>query len=174
MKIKSIAKLSLLASAMALTNSVSAENYYGGGINLIDYSIDEFGIDASLTTLTAKLGTKFNENLAFEGRIGFGVGDDTVEGVDVELSNYFGVYFKGGFSATEKVYPYAVLGYTRGKLKASGPGGSISSSDSDVSFGIGVDYSITNATALSFEYTNFYDKDGEELSGLNLFLSKTF
>jgi opacity protein-like surface antigen len=84
------------------------------------------------------------------------------------------VYLRGGFPVNETLYPYAVLGYTRGKIKASYGGDSISSSESDTSFGLGVDIKLNEKAAINLEYLNYIDKDGAVLDGFSIGISSTF
>lgn len=171
--------ISLLAATCLNANIALADkNYFGGSVSFVDYSETGIGDDASLTMLTGRLGTKFNENFSGEMRIGLGVADDTVNilgtDVEVELDNMFGAYVRGGLQAADSFYPYVALGYTRGELSASVPGFSISESESDISFGFGADVDINKKLTLNIEYMNYYDKDGAELDGFGLGLVAKF
>ena len=166
--------LSLMCTGL---NAV-AENYVGGNFAFVEYSIDGLDDDASLTAIYGRLGTEFNENFSGEIRLGIGVGDDDVNvlgtPVTVELNSLYGAYVRGGVPVSEQFFPYAVLGYTRGEAEASGPGGSIDESDSDVSFGVGADIAFSDQLSLNIEYMNWYDKDGAELSGFTFGLVSKF
>ncbi|MFP3340529.1 hypothetical protein R0J91_21295, partial [Micrococcus sp. SIMBA_131] len=78
-------------------------------------------------------------------RGGFGVGDESISAdgatAELELVCLIGGYGVLGLPNESPVYPYVVLGYTKGKLSASasGPGGSASipESETDVSYGVG-------------------------------------
>jgi outer membrane immunogenic protein len=167
-----------LGLSALLSGYAQAENYYGGNISFLDYS--EEGIDdASLTAIVGRLGTTFNENFSGEMRLGFGVGDDTVDvsgvGVDVELDNMFGAYVRGGIPVTESFSPYAIAGFTRSKLTASVSGfGSESESESDVSFGVGADVNVSQNIIINLEYMNYYDKDGAEIAGFSIGIASKF
>jgi opacity protein-like surface antigen len=163
---------------LAASGTVFADDvYYGANVAFIDYSEEGIATDASVTALYGRVGTSFNENFSAEARIGFGLTDDTVaflgEDVDIQLNNFFGAYFKGGARLTEVFYPYAIIGYTRGEMEASVFGASISESESDVSFGLGADFTVTDGMTFNLEYMNYFDKDGAELSGFSLgFISR--
>ena len=167
--VKSIACGALLV----VSGSIFADQvYYGANVAFLDYSEDGLAGEPSLTTLYGRVGTSFNENFSAEARVGFGLTDDTVlvlgNDVDVDLNNFFGAYLKGGAQVTEMFYPYAVMGYTRGEVDASVLGFSISESESDLSFGLGADVTISDVMTLNLEYMNYYDKDGVELSGFSV------
>lgn len=166
-------KLLTLAAVVLISVSLQAqEGYLGANLGFFNYS--ESGIDdeAVLQTLNGRLGLSFNRNFSGEIRVGFGTGDDSVRvlntDVNVELDNMYGAYARGSVPISEVISPYAVLGYTRGKVTASASGfGSTSLSESDVSFGIGVDINIAGDFVLNFEYMNYLDKDGAEISGVS-------
>jgi len=178
MKSKNVV-LAIPLALFALCGSVSAnENYFGGGLSFIDYSENGIGSDASLTTITARIGSKFNENFSGEFRAGFGIGDDTVSvfdtDVNLDLNNYYGVYLLAGIPVSENFYPYAALGYSRGEVEASAMGFSASESESDVSFGFGADIKVSDKFDINIEYMNYLDKNGAELSGFSLGFTMPF
>lgn len=153
---------------------------YGGNISFLDYSETNVDISASVTAITGRLGTHFNENVSGELRVGFGVDDDTVsfdDGLeaDLELESLYGVYIRGGIPVTENIYPYVILGYSRGELKATVAGfGSNSESETDTSFGLGVDVDVIQELTINLEYMNYFDKDGVEVDSVSIGLAKTF
>ena len=173
--------LKIMSIATALTfsaHSMGGETYYGAGLAHLDIPIDGIDdemLDATVTSLHGLVGTRFNENFSGEIRLGIGISDDNNlddDGFNLKLKNYFGVYAKAGAQISEIIYPYVVAGYTRGKMEASALGDSESASEGDVSFGVGVDFSISKTTKLNLEYMNYLDKDGVELSGFGLGFSK--
>ena len=154
-------------------NQALAQNFYvGGGISAIEYSESGISDDADLTALYGRVGTKFNDYLSAEIRAGFGIDDDEVEAfgvdIDTELENFYGVYLRGGIPTNSIAYPYVVLGYTRGEIEASVPGFSLSESESDVSYGVGLDLNLTDRVTLNLEYINYLDKDDVEIDGFNI------
>lgn len=175
-------KKSLIAGlglSALLSGYVQAENYYGGNISFLDYSEEGIDDDASLTAIVGRLGTTFNENFSGEVRLGFGVGDDTVDvfgfDADVELDNMFGAYVRGGIPVTDSFFPYAIVGYTRGEVTASISGfGSESETESDVSFGVGADVNVNQNIIINVEYMNYFDKDGAEIDGFSIGIASKF
>jgi opacity protein-like surface antigen len=169
---KSVAYAALGLACLSSNVTLAEQNYAGGSIAFIDYAEEGISDDASLTMIAGRLGTKFNEHLSGEIRIGLGIGDDSVDvfgtDVDIELDTMFGAYVRGGIQAADSFYPYVVLGYTRGKVTASVPGFSTSESESDVSFGIGADVDINDKLTFNAEYMNYLDKDGVEVDGFSL------
>lgn len=175
-------KKSLIAAiglSALLSGYAQAEIYYGANILFLDYSEEDIDDDASLTAIVGRLGTSFNENFSGEIRLGIGVGDDDVDvfgfDADVELDNMYGAYIRGGIAVTESFYPYAIVGYTHGKVTASVSGfGSESESESDVSFGVGADVNVTESIIVNIEYMNYLDKDGAEIDGFSIGIASKF
>jgi opacity protein-like surface antigen len=166
-----IAALLSATTFAAHADTAKAQKYIGGNANFLSY--EETGaIDASLIAVSGRLGTFINENFSFEARVGLGlIGDDeTISGttVDIDLNHFFGVYARAGLPINEKLYPYALLGYTRGEVEASAGGFTVDEAESDTSFGFGVDFKVNDKLTLNAEYINLLDKDGAEVSGFNL------
>jgi opacity protein-like surface antigen len=159
--------------------TAQAQNgYAGANLNFLEYSENGIDDDASLTAGTFRLGAQINQYLSGELRAGIGFNDDTVNisgyKVDIELDSFFGAYLRGGFPVTEKIYPYAVFGVTRGKLTASFQGFSKSDSETDTSFGVGVDFTVVDQVTLNVEYMSWFDKDGAEIDGFSVGASTAF
>ncbi|MEX1033632.1 MAG: porin family protein [Cellvibrionaceae bacterium] len=170
-KIQSFKLLGVLAGMIFSVASFAQDMYAGGNLASLDFSVDGTSQEASLTAVYGRLGTSFTDNISGEIRLGLGVGDDTIFGVDVELENMFGAYVRAGLPVTEVIYPYAVIGYTRGEVDVSGFS---SESESDVSFGVGVDFGLGGGMAINLEYMNYLDKDGAEVDGFAIGFAKSF
>lgn len=167
-------KTSILSSIVAASiasasiSASAAELYAGGNFAVLDSN------EVTLNAIYGRFGALFNENLSAEARIGLGVGDDNVGGVKVELDNFYGAYVRGGIPVGEVFYPYAIVGYTKGKISASGPFGSGSFSDSDFSFGVGADFNVSDLLKINAEYLSYVDSDDVELTGFSVGVSFSF
>lgn len=165
---------SILAASMASAamSASAAELYAGGNFAVLDAD------EATLNAVYGRFGAFFNENISAEARLGFGVGDDTVNygGVDIkaELDNVYGAYLRGGIPAGEVFYPYAIIGYTKGKFTGSAYGVSVSNSESDFSFGVGADFKVTDTLKINAEYLSYLDKDEAELTGFAVGVAFSF
>ena len=162
------------AAAAAAAAGAEPGFYVGGGYTFATLDIDGASSNADVGALFARGGYQINEYIALEARLGDGVQDDTVDGVKLEIDNMYGGYVKVGRPSEVGLYPYALLGYTHVELKARVPGYSATSSDSDVSYGIGADYWFSRQLSAGLEYANFYDKDGVKVSGLTLGMNYKF
>lgn len=157
-----------VVAALTMATGVSAKDgaYYGVGVT--QHSIDDTGDGVDVMTLDGRFGTYFNENFSGEVRLGVGITDDDIFGVDVEVKNFYGAYLRAGLPAGESFYPYVIAGYSRIKLEASGFGASASDSESDVSYGLGADFSVSDNVDITLEFMRYLDKDGTEIDGIGL------
>jgi len=89
-KILLVVTLAFFYSSISFAAS-EGDTYVGVQYGLFTY--DEVGFpDVEPTALVGRYGRFINDNVAVEGRFGFGLQDDTVLGVDVEIDTFFGVY----------------------------------------------------------------------------------
>ena len=175
----------LLAGIISSTLSVVAiaednsdpQKYFGVGLGF--YTYDEIGFgEADLTSSVFRAGAKFNEYIAAEGRLGFGITGDSVlylgQEVDVDLNYLFGAYLRAGIPASDKVFPYIVAGFTRGEVAASALGVSVEVAESDMSYGFGIDIDASDKVTLNAEYINLLDKNEAEVGGVSLGVAVNF
>lgn len=162
-------KTLLAASIVSASCAASAADMYaGGGVAVLDAD------EVTLNAVYGRFGAFFNENISAEARLGLGVGDDSWGGAKVELDNFYGAYLRGGIPTGEVFYPYAILGFTKGKMSASGGGLSMSDSDSDLSYGVGADFSVSDSLKINAEYMSYIDKDDFEISGFTAGVAFSF
>jgi opacity protein-like surface antigen len=168
--------------AFASAQDAAPKAYVGGNYVFVTYDEDGFAEDIDMGALVAKVGAKINPYVSAELRAGFGVADDsaTVNGVtgEIEVDYLVGGYGVLGIPNETPVYPYVVLGFTKGELTASvrGPGGSASASasETDFSYGVGANFDVSTNVQMNAEYMNYIDKDGAEISGISLGASYLF
>lgn len=164
-----IFKSFLAASIVSASCAASAaEMYAGGSVAVLDAD------EVTLNAVYGRFGAFFNENISAEARLGLGVGDDSIGPVNFELDNFYGAYVRGGIPAGEVFYPYAILGFTKGKTSYSGGGFDGSDSESDLSYGVGADFKVTDSLKINAEYVTYYDKDAAELTGFSAGVAFSF
>ncbi|WP_101757829.1 porin family protein [Oceanicoccus sp. KOV_DT_Chl] len=168
-----LAVSSLIAPATFAEEAGNTGWYIGGSYAQLDTDFDDL-VEFDLAALVFNAGYKINDYIAIETRLGTGITDDDIVGVDLELDYLWGVYAKAGIPTGTAIYPYVVLGYTKAELELSGYGYSESDSDSDTSYGIGADFSVNDNVGIFAEYMNWYDDDGVEISGFNIGASYKF
>lgn len=170
--------LASLLCIVAATGAHAQEGLYGGAfVSRVTYA--ENGLeDANPTSIGVRVGSSINKNVAVEARLGTGLSSDSIRvlgvPVDLKVDNFYGVYGKGILPLSDQASVYGLLGYTRGKLKGNFAGGSISVSDSDVSYGIGGDFAVTPTLSLNAEFARLFKGDDFKVDGLTFGVSFKF
>ncbi len=130
-------RILVLLALFAVSVPASAQWVAGGGyINLSD---EDDGIDVDLGAVYGSIGylIEGEGNFSFlpEIRLGIGISDDTVFGVDVELDSFFALSLRGQYDFDSGLYLFANPSYARAEFTASS--GGFSASEDDWEFGIG-------------------------------------
>ena len=157
-----ISKLKVMACAslLACTSATMAENqWYAEGQYL---SLGADGVD--LGGVGVSIGNNFTENLAVEFILGTGMGDDTYEGIKVELDSYYGIVLKPNMDVTDKVNVFLNLGYADFDVSASAGGYSASASADEFLWGIGAQADFTDTLYGTASFLDVGDTDGFRVS----------
>ena len=174
MKKKSLTKIIGLSALIASTGVLADAGWYVGG-SYAQLDTDVAGVvEFDLAALVFNVGYKINDYVAVESRLGTGIADDDILGIDLELDYLWGLYTKIGIPTGTGFYPYAVLGYTKAELELSAFGMTESESDSDISYGIGADFGVNENLGIFVEYMNWYDDEDIEITGFNIGLNYKF
>jgi len=67
-----------------------------------------------------------------------------------------------------------MLGYASSTVTASVPGFAVSTSNSDMSYGFGMDYEMGEKFSANAEFTSYYSGNGVSLSAINLGVTASF
>ena len=169
------ASLCLLAAALLTTSTAMAagKRYVGLNHSSINYDVDGLA-DDDLKAVVGKFGRQFNPYFASEFRLGTGLGDTTIAGIDLEIDLLRGSFFRAGYPVTPSFYPYAVAGYTSFDFSASAGGLSASTIGSDVSWGAGFDFNVNKRFSINAEYMNYYTRDLIELDTYSIGVAVKF
>ena len=168
--VSKLATLSILALFMVAPSLATAkEIYYGASVASIGLTDDKGSIGKiSFTTLYGRLGTKWNENITGEFRLGLASSKEKYSDQTLEIEGFGGVYMKFGTPVSDTFYPYAIIGRTRGKLGMSNNNSKSRHTASDTSFGVGVDVEISDSIAINLEYIKYIDKPMHDFAGFSL------
>jgi outer membrane immunogenic protein len=170
--------IGVTTAALMLSNSVYAGNAgsrYGGiQYAITTYSEDGVSEEPKPTALIGLVGANITDRFAVEGRLGFGLQDDTVSvsGADVstDIDSLIGVYGIGHINLGGGSSVYGLLGVSRAELTFSYPDNPVLESKSDnktgLSFGIGADIPVSNYVALNIEFVQ-YLMSGFDLSAFS-------
>lgn len=156
MKLKNVAALlaiSLLPSWSIAQQQGDDDSYWGAA-----WVMAEVG-DFDVSAIQGRYGWRWKDNLYFEGLAAFGVGDDTISGVNGELDHVIGAYVLGEWPVTELLDVYGRLGFAYAEASASNMLASESESESDISYGIGATYEMAENVNLDVGYMNYVSGD---------------
>jgi opacity protein-like surface antigen len=163
--------IALLTMTLGLAGAAHAEGLYlGGALSRVEYKED--GAPTFTPTAAAlTAGYQFMPQFAAEARLGTGLASSskTYSGVNVEIevTDYIGLYGKAMLPLSPEVSLYGLVGYTQGKLKASLLGRSFSDTDSSLSYGFGAEFSIGKSVGLGLEWASLVRGDGFDLNAVS-------
>jgi len=144
--------------------SAQASADWNTGLAYSQFKDDGDGVDISLDAVTLSVGYEIrieDSNFSFmpELRVGFGVGDDTINesGMDVtvELETYYGLSTRGTYHASPKFYVFLQPSYVNIEVKASAMGISAKEDEWEFGFGGGVGFIPTNNVMLEAIFEDF-------------------
>ena len=175
----------LLASVLAFVGTSAQAQMYGEvGYAVINVKQNVNGNEfkGKPNAIRGILGFEFHRNLAIEGMAAFGVRDgdlkvngQSITGVKLELDNAFGLYVKPKARLNDSLEVFARAGAMRMAGTGSAAGfGSIRESETSLSWGAGLSYSITQAVGLNVDYMQYLNKDGFTAKGLTVGVGMRF
>lgn len=157
----------LLAAVLTFTApQVLAGGYASIGYAFSNIEPEDTTADADVDALQFSYGSWLNPEGTFGGefRAALGIGDDRINGTEVEVDRYFGAYLRGQFPDTLPVRPYGLLGFSRVETTV-GPRGE---DHNDLSLGIGADMDVAQNVFVSLEFIRLVDRSDAEVSNLTL------
>lgn len=163
--------LAILLAGISLSSSAGVI----GGIGYMNLSDDDDNVDITLGAVVGSLGYKMVAGPGLyiipEARFGFGVVDDTVNvlgvDVDIELDRFTALSLRGQYESASGLYLFVAPSYAQVKASATIAGQTLSISDDDWELGAGggLGYYFNPATALEFSFEQY---DGTDVATLGL------
>lgn len=166
----------MLFSGTGLAGSAE-KDYIGVQYGIGNYSEKNISEDFKPTAAIVRFGHYFRPRYSIEGRLGFGLQDDTqflpefgVSGLDAsfELDSIIGLFATGHFNLSKSASIYGALGVSKVEVTTRVPSllpAAISDGDeTSISYGIGADIGIGKELVLSIEYMRYLDKTDFDLS----------
>jgi outer membrane immunogenic protein len=123
------------------------------------------GFDVTTSELIGRFGYEFNKYIGAEVFGATSVSSGSVDGVSVKVDNAYGAYLKVRGEAAPGFELFGKLGWVHATLNASIPGASASSSDSSISYGVGLQYTFSGNWYGQADYMSYYDKSGTSIKG---------
>jgi outer membrane immunogenic protein len=131
----------------------SAETSFYGSVGYANVAVDD--VDVNLGVLQARAGLALNDYVALEAEVGFGIADDSIAGVDVEMKSEYGAYVVAKAPVSERFSAFARLGYVEYELEASAGGFAAQGDGNAAVYGLGVEGELTDTDAVRAEYARF-------------------
>lgn len=133
--------------------------YVNGGVSVYD------GDGATLEGLTGRAGYDFNDYFGVEGEFSIGLGEENVDGIDLEINNQYAAYAVGKLPISERFDIFGRIGY--GTIEFEGSAGGISETvDVDgFGFGAGGQFFFSENVGVRGEYTRFEADDEDGIDG---------
>lgn len=125
--------------------------------------VDETGYDDEDTAFSAFGGYQFNRWFGLEaGYVDFGELEPEIDGGSLEASSVY-LSAVGTLPFTDKFSGYAKAGFQRWDVDTAIPGlsGTADDNGNDPTYGVGLQYSFTDAVALRGEYSRFEFEDAD-------------
>lgn len=166
-------KLVATIAVLASTSTVFAQSSYIG-VNLTQTDIDLGLFDVKSEALIFRLGKNLSDNFALETRWGSGINEDEIGDATFEVDYMIGAYGTYKFAPDATVSPYGLLGYTKSKLIGRNATTEVSVTDEGYSYGIGVDFKVSDNGNINLEYTKYLDQDDSDASGFSLGFNFSF
>lgn len=140
------------ASALLAAPAIAQAQVYGN-IGYASVAVDE--ADVTVGLIQGRLGAQINPYFAVEAEAGFGISDDTVSGVDVEMKYELGAFVVGKIPANENFDLFARVGYVSYEVEASAGGFTAAGAGSDAAYGVGVQGFFTANDGVRADWTSY-------------------
>lgn len=156
-----------LAAVLSLASAAVAQSVerptITGSVGYANFSADDDGADLDLGAVQGRIGVGLHPNFRVEGEAAFGVNDDDVAGVDVELDHQFAGYAVGVLPLSPNAELFGRIGYGTTEFSAEALGASVDGSEQSVNYGVGGSYYFDGVNGVRADYTrqDFEDDAGE-------------
>lgn len=144
--------------------------YWGIGYSWVDATDVATATDIELEGIMGRFGYQFTKAISSELRYSQGARTGHVNGVDAKLEQVYGIYAKVNLLTDIDFTPYAIVGYSQGKVAA----GTAVFDEQGVSYGIGVDFCRDHPVCMNAEYVSYVEEDIIELSAVSVGLRFNF
>ncbi|MFT4937226.1 MAG: opacity protein-like surface antigen [Paraglaciecola sp.] len=152
-----------LAFSLAAFLSFTANASWVGGVSYTSISDGDDGITIDLGAITASVGYQFQTSEQFsivpEVRLGFGISDDEISGVELSLKRFLALSVRGEYALNEKFYVFAAPSYANLEVEASFDRFSNTEDAWEFGIGAGVGYQLSDTVNAEVSYENYDGSD---------------
>ncbi|MCW8091098.1 outer membrane beta-barrel protein [Alteromonas sp. ASW11-130] len=156
-------KRTLLACSLAVFSNMALANWVGQ-LSYSSLSDDDPNADVSLGAIGASVGYRSQMTESFyltpELRLGTGINEEELYGVELSIDNYYGVGIRGEYLANDVFYLLASAAYLKFNFDAEYLGYAVSEGESEFGVGIGAGYNINEKASIEATFETF---DGVDL-----------
>jgi opacity protein-like surface antigen len=122
---------------------------------------------ANLWAVQGRAGARFAKYFGAEGELAFGLGHDTVSGVELKLRHEYAGYVVGFVPVQPNLDVFARLGYGHQSIRGTAGSTSVVDGMDSLNYGAGAQYFVTPKDGVRAEYTRF-DYRGSGNGGANV------
>ena len=169
---------------LVLSTTVAQAQWYGEiGVTPLSVkaTVDGNTLKANPTMLGLVLGYELNPNLALEALAASNIDSDAIRfngtdvpGTSLKVNRAYGLFIKPKVMLTDNLELFGRLGAIDSKITGQVDGYSVTGTDHDVSYGLGLNYHFSKTAYGALSYNNFYDKDGIRVRGATLSVGMKF
>ena len=145
------------------------------------YAVDGNTIKAKPTMGGLVLGYEFHPNFALEGAVATNMDADTISlngadvaGTSLKVNRAHGLFLKPKAMLAPNLELFGRLGWVENKTTGQVNGYSLTDTDDDFAYGLGINYHFNKTTYGSLGYTSFYDKHNTRTRGATLAVGMKF
>jgi opacity protein-like surface antigen len=157
---KTLLKITAIAGLLSLSSLATAEWTVGSGY--INLSEDDGVVDLSLGAIYASAGYEYSSGqMTFmpELRLGVGVSDDTIQGVNIEVDTFFSASIRGQYNVTDSFGVFLQPSYSRLEVTGSLNGQSFTDDNWEFGFGGGAAFKLSETASLEAAYESVDGSD---------------
>lgn len=136
-----------------------AHAQWSGGVGYNVVSVDDLDLDLDMisTSLAYDFGGSDGFSNQVQVKLGTAASDDTVLGVNVELSRFVQFAYRPEFALSDAIYIYGLVSYTDVSVTLSSGIDSESVGSEDFGAGVGFGFTFTESLGAEFSYESIED-----------------
>ncbi|MDI9235222.1 outer membrane beta-barrel protein [Limnohabitans lacus] len=169
---------------LALSASLAQAQWYGEiGVTPLSVKATAQGntLKSHPTMADVVVGYEWHPNMAIEGILATNIESDTINlngsevpDTNLKVKSAYGFFFKPKVMLTPEWELFGRLGVIKNRTTGQVGSLSVTDTDHDFTYGIGVNYFFNKTTYGSLGYTSFYDKQNNTTRGATLALGMKF
>lgn len=166
-----VAALLALAAASQVAHAQAKAGNASTGYGEISYlaaTHKQSGVTYRPAAIRLAGGADVMPGLGLEGMLAFGAKDGKSGAQSEQLSSLAGLYVKPHTELAPGIDVYARVGYTNmsWSTKASSTATAVEKTGNSPSYGVGLNYTVSDKMTVGADYMSYYNKDSVKLTGI--------